>query len=215
MGRRAAGGARRAAEAPATTGEVIGFYSHSGRAAFGPFSNFHEHNRPYEFTLPACVVREGFPTSVWCHFSEKAIMASKAALMGDLETFRKIEAVADPATCKALGRRVSPWDEERWNEHLEEIAFEVVRQKFAAEKELRRLLLSTGEAVIAEAAPNDRIWGIGLAVSDPRVQDPEQWRGRNVLGHALMRARSALRAERAAPAGTADPEAGAAATEEP
>ena len=35
--------------------------------------------------------------------------------------------------------------------------------------------------------------GIGLAASDPRAQNPSQWRGTNLLGKCLMRARDELR----------------------
>jgi ribA/ribD-fused uncharacterized protein len=47
--------------------------------------------------------------------------------------------------------------------------------------------------VLVEASPLDRIWGIGLSASDPRAADPEQWLGLNLLGQALMEARSILR----------------------
>merc|ERR1712048_873984 len=65
----------------------------------------------------------------------------------------------------------------------------------AAEPQLSELLLSTGRSIIAEAAPNDPIWGIGLALKDTRAKDPKHWCGRNVLGHALMRARAHLRGD--------------------
>merc|ERR1712232_38784 len=80
-----------------------------------------------------------------------------------------------------------------WDKHLEDTAFEVVRQKFAALPALKEILLSTGDAILAEAAPNDAIWGIGLAGSNPCVHDPRRWPGRNVLGNALMKARAFLR----------------------
>lgn len=38
----------------------------------------------------------------------------------------------------------------------------------------------------------DRVWGIGLSATDPRAHDPTQWRGRNLLGFALMHARAQL-----------------------
>lgn len=120
-------------------------------------------------------------------------MAAKAALMGDRQIFDEIDAADDPAGVKALGRCVKNFDDQLWKEHLEEIAFEVVKQKFAADAAARGVLLSTGDAIIAEAAPNDRIWGIGLSMTDSRVQDPAQWQGRNFLGQALMRARDHLR----------------------
>jgi len=173
--------------------EVLPFYSDKAGKRFREFSNFYRHARPYEFRLPAFAQRPDLPESIWCDFSEKAIMAVKAALMGDVEIFSEIERATDPASCKRLGRGVRDFNEELWQEHLEEVAFEVVFQKFDSEKALRELLLSTGDKVLAEAAPNDQIWGIGLPLSDPRCRDPLQWRGRNILGHALMQARERLR----------------------
>jgi len=172
---------------------VIGFYSDRAGNPYREFSNFYRHERPFEFTLPGFAQRDGFPTSVCCSFSEKGIMATKAALMGDLDTFREIDTVDDPKSCKALGRSVRNFDDEIWRRHLEQTAFEVVRQKFESEKRLRELLLSTGSSILAEAAPNDCVWGIGLRLSDSRVKDPSQWCGRNILGTALMRTRDHLR----------------------
>lgn len=48
---------------------------------------------------------------------------------------------------------------------------------------------------MVEASPKDRIWGIGLAVEDPRSRNPSQWLGLNLLGKVLMRVRDKIRAE--------------------
>jgi len=173
--------------------EIVLFYGHSGTKPYREFSNFYIHKAPFKFELPHYAHKEGLPTYVWCEFSEKAIMATKAALMGDAEMFREIDGTTDPATCKQCGRKVKNFDENLWQKHLEDIAFEVVRQKFESEQALRQLLLKTGDRIIAEAAPNDRIWGIGLATTDIEARDPSKWQGRNILGEALMKARSALR----------------------
>lgn len=66
--------------------------------------------------------------------------------------------------------------------------------KFGADPALRRYLLGTGERVLVEASPVDRVWGIGLTADDDAATDPERWRGPNLLGFALMEARRTLRA---------------------
>jgi len=172
---------------------VIAFYGHGHDSPYPEFSNFYWQERPFEFFLPPFARRQGYPNSIWCHFSEKAIMATKAALMNDMQSFRAIDAAEDPATCKDLGRSVRNFDDELWLKHLETVAFEVVSQKFSSSEALRAVLLSTGDAILAEAAPHDAIWGIGLPWHDPRVENPDKWRGRNILGSALMRTREALR----------------------
>jgi len=57
---------------------------------------------------------------------------------------------------------------------------------------LGAFLLRTGERVLVEASPVDRIWGIGLARDDPAATDPSRWRGLNLLGFALMAVRDFL-----------------------
>jgi ribA/ribD-fused uncharacterized protein len=65
--------------------------------------------------------------------------------------------------------------------------------KFGQNAELRSYLLETGDKVLVEASPVDRVWGIGLAADDPRAEQPSEWTGLNLLGFALMRARATLR----------------------
>lgn len=52
-----------------------------------------------------------------------------------------------------------------------------------------------GNKILVEASPYDKIWGIGLAVTDPRAADQDKWQGQNLLGKALMRVRDTLRSE--------------------
>lgn len=66
--------------------------------------------------------------------------------------------------------------------------------KFGQDPELAGYLLSTGDRVLVEASPVDRIWGVGLTADDARTERPREWRGLNLLGFALMEARERLRA---------------------
>ena len=47
-------------------------------------------------------------------------------------------------------------------------------QKFAQLPAEAKVLLGTGDALIAEAAPRDPNWGVGMGVADRRVDDPAQ-----------------------------------------
>lgn len=69
------------------------------------------------------------------------------------------------------------------------------RAQVRLDPQLRAYLLSTGDRVLVEASPMDRIWGIGLAADDERALDPSRWRGLNLLGFALMEARDRLRTD--------------------
>ena len=46
---------------------------------------------------------------------------------------------------------------------------------------------------MAEASPDDRIWGIGMDQNEAAGTDSSQWRGRNLLGFALMEVRDEIR----------------------
>eukprot|EP00746_Dinoflagellata_sp_MGD_P089620 gnl/MRDRNA2_/MRDRNA2_35365_c0_seq1.p1 gnl/MRDRNA2_/MRDRNA2_35365_c0~~gnl/MRDRNA2_/MRDRNA2_35365_c0_seq1.p1 ORF type:complete len:586 (+),score=92.45 gnl/MRDRNA2_/MRDRNA2_35365_c0_seq1:93-1850(+) len=175
--------------------KVIPFYSDREGNPFREFSNFYRDAPPFQFVLPEYARRDGLPDTIQCEFSEKAIMLAKAGMMGDIEAFHEISEAKFPKDAKDLGRGVRDFDQELWNAHLEKLAFEVVRQKFDSCKKLRAVLLSTGDALLVEAAPNDSIWGVGLRITDDRVYHPSQWCGQNILGYSLMRARSILRGE--------------------
>ena len=45
---------------------------------------------------------------------------------------------------------------------------------------------------MVESNPFDRIWGIGLAASDPRAQEKNTWLGQNLLGKVLDEIRDRL-----------------------
>lgn len=62
--------------------------------------------------------------------------------------------------------------------------------KFGQHEDLKAKLLNTGDSVIAEASPYDRIWGIGRGVSKAHLP----WLGMNKLGALLMDTRTILRA---------------------
>jgi ribA/ribD-fused uncharacterized protein len=58
--------------------------------------------------------------------------------------------------------------------------------------EPRRQLAATAGAMLVEANPRDWVWGVGLAVDDPRVHRPDEWRGSNLLGRVLTKVREVL-----------------------
>ena len=65
--------------------------------------------------------------------------------------------------------------------------------KFSQHEDLNAYLLGTGDRVLVEASPLDRIWGIGMGAGNEHASSPDLWRGLNLLGFALMRARDILR----------------------
>ena len=131
--------------------------------------------------------------------AEHYMMAEKARLFGDDALLPEILAAPSPAAAKALGRRVKNFAQPEWDAHRFGIVVRGSVAKFGQNADLRTYLLNTGEQVLVEASPVDPVWGVSLAEGDPRLERPEQWRGLNLLGFALMKARAILRAKPAHP----------------
>ena len=117
-------------------------------------------------------------------------MACKACLMGDYDSFVEIVAARNPAKVKNLGRGVSPWSQEIWDQNVLQVAKDVVLQKFAVVHAYN--LNETRDKLIAETTKRDKIWGIGIDLHDRDSEKPNKWRGTNILGWALMMARYEL-----------------------
>ncbi|KAK7227443.1 hypothetical protein V2G26_015446 [Clonostachys chloroleuca] len=80
-----------------------------------------------------------------------------------------------------------------WDEIKSEVVVAGNMGKFGQNRRLRSLLLSTGDRVLAEAASQDRVWGIGFTAREAMaLQKPELW-GEIRLGKALMEVRRRLR----------------------
>ena len=82
---------------------------------------------------------------------------------------------------KDLGRKVSNFDSEIWDENKEKIVFEGNLAKFTQNDRLKSLLMNTGDSILVEASPYDRIWGIGLKSDDVSVNNPNNWLGQNLF----------------------------------
>ena len=172
---------------------VISFYSNKMSNKYASFSNFYRH-RPIPFVIP-CGSKAGEIVEV--EFSEKSIMLCKASLFNDNFAFEAIRNATSPANCKKLGRTVQGFDDKKWHEHICAIAYAVILSKFSQIPDIKVTLLKTGDNLIAETAPNDAIWGIGLPPDSQDVQEPSRWRGMNILGWALMSVRNSLVEENA------------------
>jgi ribA/ribD-fused uncharacterized protein len=124
--------------------------------------------------------------------AEQWMMAGKATLFGDRAMREEILATRDPAVVKKLGKKVRNFDEATWKARCLDLVTDGNVAKFSQDAALRAHLVGTGDAVLVEASPLDKIWGIGLAADHPDACDPRRWRGANLLGFALMRARARI-----------------------
>lgn len=122
--------------------------------------------------------------------AEHYMMAKKAELFHDKETRGLILNAKDPREAKALGRQVKNFDKRFWDNNCRWIVEQGNYLKFSQNKKLGEFLFSTGDEIIAEASPYDRIWGIGLSREDAEKGVP--WKGTNWLGEALMNVRKRI-----------------------
>ncbi len=126
--------------------------------------------------------------------AEHWMMAEKARLFGDEDAARRAIEAKSPAEAKLVGRTVQHFDDAKWSAYRFEAVVRGNVAKFGTHEDLGAFLRATGDRVLVEAAPRDRIWGIGMGASNPDARDPSRWRGSNLLGFALMEARQRLAA---------------------
>lgn len=149
--------------------------------AENPLSNWH----PSVFTVNGIQ---------FCN-NEQFMMYCKARLFGDEATAAKILAAKTPREHKALGRQVTNFVESIWKDKCESYVRQGCYAKFSQNPKLLQFLLDTQSTELVEASPFDKVWGVGLAESDPCILDKKNWPGQNLLGKVLMQVRAKLQSE--------------------
>ncbi len=166
--------------------QVVIFYGTSS-----PFSQFH----PCKFVITECSEYKDDEDIIFTS-TEQYMHYKKAQTFGDLTMAKKIIAESDPAKIKSMGRRVKHFDKAQWDK--EKLA--IVRQgniyKFTQNDELKKIILKTGRKVFIEAAPRDKIWGVGMSARNKNILNTDNWpqpiEKTNLLGKALGFAREAI-----------------------
>ena len=125
--------------------------------------------------------------------AEHYMMYCKARLFGDSDAAVKVMHADNPGEAKAIGRSVRNFQQEEWDKHCIEIVVRGNIFKFAQNKEILTYLLATKNKVLVEASPYDKVWGIGLGYDVKGIGNPLIWKGKNLLGFALMEARARLK----------------------
>jgi ribA/ribD-fused uncharacterized protein len=124
--------------------------------------------------------------------AEHFMMASKARLFNDKIALNKILSASNPGAAKAFGREITGFIEKTWDHQRFDVVIQANCLKFSQHPSLHEFLLRTGDQILVEASPTDRIWGIGLSSTDPNADNPNHWKGDNLLGFALMSVRGQL-----------------------
>ncbi|VUC22858.1 unnamed protein product [Clonostachys rosea] len=168
---------------------------------YGAFSQFF----PATFTVPKAdilrvVGQEALSSSVeqkgelvTFNRAEQFMMYSKAICFHDPKSAALILRSQSPKEQKSLGRKVENFTDQKWNAVKRQVVELGSTAKFGQNEDLRAMLLGTGDRELVEAAPRDRVWGIGFGEKRARTMtNREKW-GQNLLGKALIKARENLR----------------------
>ena len=133
---------------------------------------------------------------------EQWMMASKAKLFNDEYHLKLILQSNTPKDCKQYGRQVKGFNDQIWKQNREEIVYKGNYAKYSQNKELRNALFQLSFVdngneknyfrEFVECAKNDKIWGIGLHINDWDCDNPNKWKGSNLLGKAISRVRDDL-----------------------
>lgn len=156
--------------------KIIGF--HNPDETYGFLSNWY----PSDFVI----------NGITFSSMEQYMMYEKAVLFGDNDVAAQILDTDNAGKIKALGRAVANYNDVIWNGMRQVIIYDGLMEKFCQNEELKKMLLDTEDAILAECAVQDRIWGIGCSMTDDKRFDIAQWEGENLLGFSLMRVREKL-----------------------
>jgi ribA/ribD-fused uncharacterized protein len=124
--------------------------------------------------------------------AEQYMMAMKAKLFKDEESYDLIMASTDPAYQKLCGRHVKNFNQELWAAKCQLIVYRANLAKFTQSVDLKMALFDTGKRKLVEASSEDHIWGIGMAENDPNLMDTKRW-GLNLLGECITMVREDIR----------------------
>lgn len=145
--------------------KVINFYS--TKDEYGCFSNFSAHK---------ILLKD----KIW-KTTEHYFQAQKFAGTSHEEELRLADS---PMQIAKMGRdRKRPLRKD-WEEVKDEIMLDALQAKFTQHKDLKEILLGTGDAILVEHTKNDFYWADGGDGS-----------GKNMLGILLMQVREELRDE--------------------
>jgi ribA/ribD-fused uncharacterized protein len=117
--------------------------------------------------------------------AEQAMMYHKALTFEDSEIAEQVLQARTPKAQKALGRKVSNFNESTWDDVKFDLIVNINIAKFQQSKTHYKDLQATGDKLMVEASPYDKIWGIGMRENEAKNTSPENWKGENLLGKAL------------------------------
>ena len=143
-------------------------YFYKAWQSYGCFSNFSLHGIDINGTYWSTV--------------EHYYQAQKFVGTKDAAIIPVIHGAESPEQAAALGRCPSRQVRRDWEVVKTSIMRTAVLEKFRTHREIREIILATGDELLVEDSPTDYFWGCGAKKS-----------GQNYLGRVLMDVRSELR----------------------
>jgi ribA/ribD-fused uncharacterized protein len=118
--------------------------------------------------------------------AEQYMMYHKALLFDDEGSADSILECTNPQTSKALGRKVSGFIKAIWEQQRESIVYMGNKLKFEQNRYIYlELMAYPANTMFVEAAPHDRIWGIGFSERTALI-NKSRW-GLNLLGKIITK----------------------------
>jgi len=117
--------------------------------------------------------------------AEHYMMYMKAKLFNDEEIANRILRCTDPKEAKSLGRQVKNFDQKIWDENKIEIVTNGNFHKFKQNPELLEMVKKYQKHIFVEGSPYDKIWGVGLHWQSKEIENPNNWKGQNLLGKCI------------------------------
>lgn len=128
--------------------------------------------------------------------AEQFMMVGKAQLFGDSVIANQIMKSHIPRIHKQLGRKVQNFDDNVWMQYAQDIVILASYLKFSQNLRFKTSLIDSGDAILIEGSPLDKIWGVGLRYDNPKIGDPVNWKGANLLGECLMKVRDIIQKQK-------------------
>jgi len=156
------------------TDEYVFFFSHKD-----VFSNW--------YIAPFTETEPGYNETFCC--VEQYMMWRKALLFKDhviaaaiLDHSMKRDDEKGQAYYKRMGRAVSGFNNDMWEEYRERIVMRGLCLKYTQNPDLYSDLRLYQFKTFVEASPYDKVYGIAMGMYEPGVLNPANWKGQNLLG---------------------------------
>lgn len=124
--------------------------------------------------------------------TEQYIMYRKCQILKDDKAAKAVLSTDDPSKQQNIARYTTNYDEQIWDSVRQAVAMKALIAKFTQNPELNQKLQDTRDTYLVECAWSDKTWACGIGLDSEDKNNMSKWKGRNLLGFALMEVRHLL-----------------------